>query len=138
MMLSKYGTIWFLRSNVTTEGIMQLSKAQSFELEERRMYLKWITHAVPAVCIKSKSLDWFYPSDPYICVDIHHTVLSSSSIQTIKCGDHDPQVGLLLFFVYVNDLPNASELTLYTLTSVCTFSILFFVEFQRRWQGEFV
>ena len=136
MMLSKYGTIWFLRSNLTTEGIMQLNKAQFFELEERRMYLKWITHAVLAVCIKSKSLDCPNPSDPYICVDIHHTVLSSSSIQTIKCGD--PQVGMLLFFVYVNDLPNASELTLYTLTSVCTFSILFFVQFQRCWQGEFV
>ena len=29
-------------------------------------------------------------------------------------------------------------LTLYTLTSVCIFSILFFIHFLRCWQGEFV
>ena len=29
-------------------------------------------------------------------------------------------------------------LTLYTLTSVCIFSILFFIHFPRCWQGEFV
>ena len=29
-------------------------------------------------------------------------------------------------------------LTLYTLTSVCIFSILFSIHFQRGWQGEFV
>ena len=33
---------------------------------------------------------------------------------------------------------NYTYLTLYTLTSVCIFSILFSVCFQRGWQGEFV
>ena len=40
--------------------------------------------------------------------------------------------------VVSDDVVYASVLTLYTLTSVCIFSILFSIHFLRGWQGEFV
>ena len=57
----------------------------------------------------------------------------------------DPQLHGIWFFnktkkenVVSDDVMYASVLTLYTLTSVCIFSILFSIHFLRGWQGEFV
>ena len=45
-------------------------------------------------------------------------------------------VPFLLVYIYKTDY--MMSLTLYTLTSVCVFSVFFFVHFLMGWQGEFV
>ena len=100
----------------------------------------WPEHRVQTVPVKLRT--WIHiwqktvlesTSHPKISKHILPTVLFTFPVIDKENLFHDPKLLRLVIISFI-----LAILTLYILTSVCTFSILFSIHFLRCWQGEFV
>ena len=88
----------------------------------------------------NESFGYFLSTDIFVAiVTLAKTIAFHFLWPLVALGFHSRPWKIILLSWSFFPLWNWKDgLTLYTLTSVCIFSILFFIHFPRCWQGEFV